>query len=74
MRTSTTAGLGCALALAVLTVGPAVPQGSAPARVGLPTDRTVLPIPEPTYPPITELDARFRLLRDSSDAPRPGAS
>ena len=58
MRTSTTAALGCAPALAVLTVGPAVPQGSAPARMVLPTDRTVLPIPEPTYPPIAELDAR----------------
>jgi arylsulfatase A-like enzyme len=34
---------------------PAAP--AAPPRAGV-LDRTVLPIPEPTYPPITELDAR----------------
>ena len=34
---------------------PAAP--AAPAQAGA-LDRTVLPIPEPTYPPITELDAR----------------
>ena len=32
--------------------------GAAPAQVMLPTDRTVLPIPEPKLPPITTLDAR----------------
>ncbi|MGH9670406.1 MAG: arylsulfatase, partial [Terriglobales bacterium] len=33
-------------------------QGAAPARVVLPTDRTVLPIPEPTYPHSTVFDVR----------------
>jgi hypothetical protein len=28
---------------------------------GVPIDRTVLPIPQPIYPPVTELDARDRL-------------
>jgi len=37
---------------------PAAPTAQAtPAPTGA-LDRTVLPIPEPTYPPITELDAR----------------
>ena len=33
-------------------------QGTAPAKVIVPTDRTVLPIPEPTYPHSTVFDAR----------------
>src|SRR5207247_3604583 len=33
-------------------------QGAAPERVVLPTDRTVLPIPEPTYPHSTVFDVR----------------
>ena len=33
-------------------------QGPAPARVVYPTDRTVLPIPEPQYPHSTVFDAR----------------
>ena len=37
---------------------PATAQGAAPTRVVLPTDRTVLPIPAPASPPITEVDAR----------------
>ena len=50
------------LALAVLLlaaaglVPPAVAQGTRTPAGEL--DRTVLPIPEPSYPPITELDAR----------------
>jgi arylsulfatase A-like enzyme len=55
-------GLKAALlgaALLSVTVAPVVAaQGAAPAREVLPTDRTVLPIPEPTRKPITELDAR----------------
>jgi arylsulfatase len=50
--------LSVALVVAPLTVVPAAAQGATPAQVVLPTDRTVLPIPEPAYPPITELDAR----------------
>ncbi len=34
---------------------PQAPLAAAPPET---LDRTVLPIPEPTYPPITELDAR----------------
>ena len=40
-----------ALALSALTVGSGAQEAST-------LDRTVLPIAEPTYPPITELDAR----------------
>ncbi len=46
----------------VLALGPlataVVAQAPAPSRTVLPTDRTVLPIPEPATPPITEVDAR----------------
>jgi arylsulfatase A-like enzyme len=44
--------------LVSLTVVPVGAQGGAPARVIYPTDRTVLPIPEPTYPHSTVFDAR----------------
>jgi len=49
--------LSLILAAVSLAAAPdfAVAQGP---RVVYPTDRTVLPIPEPTYPPITEIDAR----------------
>ena len=47
-------GLGCQSRAA--PAAPAAPAAS-PASAGT-LDRTVLPIPEPTYPPITELDAR----------------
>jgi arylsulfatase A-like enzyme len=56
MRTSITCALSLGLLLAPLTVAPAVAQGLA--RVVVPTDRTVLPIPEPSYPHSTVLDAR----------------
>ena len=36
----------------------AVPAAAQAARVVFPTDRTVLPLPEPVNPPITEMDAR----------------
>jgi hypothetical protein len=36
----------------------AVPAAAQAARAVFPTDRTVLPIPEPANPPITEVDAR----------------
>jgi arylsulfatase len=51
------AGAG-ALLVAVACSGwkPPVPPQSAAAPAAL--DRTVLPLPEPSYPPITELDAR----------------
>src|SRR3712207_4461439 len=44
--------------LATAAAAPAAAQGSSPARVVLPTDRTVLPIPEPHYPHSTAFDAR----------------
>src|SRR5215470_17815864 len=44
-----------ALGLLATTV---VAQAPAPPRVVVPTDRTVLPIPEPATPPITEVDVR----------------
>jgi arylsulfatase len=43
----------------VLALGATLPQAQAqPATGGDALDRTVLPIPEPKHPPITELDAR----------------
>ena len=50
-------GLAAAALLLVITAAPAAAQGPAPAQVVLPTDRTVLPIPEPKYPHSTEFDA-----------------
>jgi arylsulfatase A-like enzyme len=58
IRTSMTIALSLVLVLAPLTAAPVAAQAPAPAQVVLPTDRTVLPIPEPKYPPITEMDAR----------------
>src|SRR5438270_813134 len=46
------------LMLASLAPANAPAQDTAPARVVYPTDRTVLPIPEPEYPHSTVLDAR----------------
>jgi arylsulfatase len=46
------------LTLTPLAALPVAAQGSGAAQVVLPTDRTVLPIPEPVTPPTTELDAR----------------
>jgi arylsulfatase A-like enzyme len=42
----------------IFTPFTAVPAAAQAARVVFPTDRTVLPIPEPVNPPITEMDAR----------------
>jgi len=50
-----------ALSLTFLVSGafaPVAAQSPAPAQVVLPTDRTVLPIPEPQYPHSTVFDAR----------------
>src|SRR5260370_8868080 len=60
MRTSMTFGFGISLMLmlAPVTAATVVAQEAAPAQVVLPTDRTVLPIPEPQYPHSTVLDAR----------------
>ena len=44
------------LALALLTTGACAPMDAQTATGAL--DRTVLPIPDPVYPKITELDAR----------------
>jgi arylsulfatase len=56
---STAIGLPTSLLLALLsTVAPVVAQQTTPASVVLPTDRTVLPIPEPQYPHSTVFDAR----------------
>jgi arylsulfatase A-like enzyme len=48
------------IALVLTTAGCSKPpaETSKPAAVAGGLDRTVLPIPEPTYPPVTELDAR----------------
>lgn len=50
--------LVAALSLTALLTISAHAQQIAPPAVLLPTDRTVLPIPEPAYPHSTELDAR----------------
>jgi hypothetical protein len=49
--------LASPLMLASMTAN-AVAQEAAPPRVVVPTDRTVLPIPEPQYPHSTVFDAR----------------
>ena len=48
--------LGAFLTLGLLTAGAIAPVAAQTATGAL--DRTVLPIQEPDYPPITELDAR----------------
>jgi arylsulfatase len=53
------------LMLAMLLAAPAVAQEAAQAKVLYPTDRTVLPIPEPQYPHSTVFDAR-----DATPPPR----
>jgi len=55
MRTSFAFALGLSLWLAA---APVAAQQAAPAQVVLPTDRTILPIPEPQYPHSTVFDAR----------------
>lgn len=60
-RTSTTVALGLpfSLMLALLmTTAPAAAQSASTPSVVLPTDRTVLPIPEPQYPHSTVFDVR----------------
>ena len=60
-RTASTVALRLptSLMMALLaTTAPVVAQQAAPPAVVLPTDRTVLPIPEPQYPHSTVLDAR----------------
>jgi arylsulfatase len=52
------ASLALAGMLAALTAAPVAAQQAAPVSVVLPTDRTVLPIPEPQYPHSTVLDVR----------------
>ena len=56
-----TFALALALALGPLATA-VVAQAPAPPRIVLPTDRTVLPIPEPAPPAITEVDARKATL------------
>jgi arylsulfatase A-like enzyme len=57
-KTPVSLSLALALLLVPLTATPVVAQAPAPAKVIYPTDRTVLPIPEPKPPTITEVDAR----------------
>jgi arylsulfatase A-like enzyme len=60
-RTSIAIALGLPLSLMVAllsTTALVIAQTTAPPGVVLPTDRTVLPIPEPQYPHSTVLDAR----------------
>src|SRR5256712_3876747 len=59
MRTSMTFALiALMLVLGPLAAAPVAAQGAAPVQVVLATDRTVLPIPEPTYPHSTVFDVR----------------
>src|SRR5438552_16359671 len=59
MRTSITLALiALMLVLGPLTAAPVAAQGAAPERVVLPTDRTVLPIPEPKIAHSAVFDAR----------------
>src|SRR6266568_6541698 len=58
IRASMAAALSLALVWAPLTAAPVAAQAAAPAQVVLPTDRTVLPIPEPQYPHSTVFDVR----------------
>ena len=58
IQVAMTVALGLALLVAPLTAAPVAAQGVAPAQVVLPTDRTVLPIPEPQYPHSTVFDVR----------------
>ena len=58
MWTLMTLVLSLALMLVPLLTPPAAAQSPASVGVVLPTDRTVLPIPEPQYPHSTVLDAR----------------
>jgi arylsulfatase A-like enzyme len=51
-------GLAWLLMLVAGNLTPVSAQENAPARVLLPTDRTVLPIPEPQYPHSTVFNAR----------------
>src|ERR1700737_4771215 len=46
------------LMLATLSLAPVSAQEAAPTRVVVPTDRTVLPVPEPQYPHSTVFDVR----------------
>jgi arylsulfatase len=46
------------IALSAVSAGPVAAQQPAPPQVVTPTDRSVLPIPEPKRPVYTELDAR----------------
>jgi arylsulfatase A-like enzyme len=55
---SITLTLSLILMLIPLTAAPVAAQAVAPERVVLPTDRTVLPLAEPTYPHSTTFDAR----------------
>ena len=59
-RTAMTVALGLPMLMLGLltTTSPVVAQQAAPSSIVLPTDRTVLPIPEPQYPHSTVLDAR----------------
>ena len=50
--------LSLMLMLALLATAPVAAQEAAPAQMVLPTDRTVLPIPEPQFPHGTVLDVR----------------
>src|SRR5436190_19659178 len=51
-------GLVVVALCSLVAVVPVAAEDAAPARVVYPTDRTVLPIPEPVNPPITVLDVR----------------
>ena len=57
-RTIRAVGLVLVALLSPVAVAPAAAEDAASVRVVYPTDRTVLPIPEPVNPPITVLDAR----------------
>ena len=50
--------LALVVLLATVPVTPVAAQNAPSAPIVLPTDRTVLPIPEPQYPHSTVLDVR----------------
>ncbi len=73
-RTAKTVGLGIPMLIVGLlsTTALVAAQQAAPAGIVLPTDRTVLPIPEPQYPHSTVLDARNAVPPPRFEVKAPG--
>jgi len=60
--------------LSTVLVGPVAAQNAPPVPIQLPTDRTVLPIPEPQYPHSTVLDARNTTLHPRFEVKAPAGA